>query len=191
MTSRHALLIVAHGHSNRNCSLPRVTIISNIQASISTRTPLRASAWAWYLVPGLLIFMSLPAFTATVDSVKGKVVINRGDGFQQVTTGAQANAGDQLMAGPGGSAKLVYSDRCQVSVVPGRVVSVGKQPPCTAPSLVGEDFREGFFGNPVPPFVRIVVITRAGDDASRDRLAPRRRASLRISKDLPASRVFR
>jgi hypothetical protein len=31
------------------------------------------------------------------------------------------------MAGPGGSAKLVYSDRCQVSVIPGRVVSVGKQ----------------------------------------------------------------
>ena len=108
---------------------------------------------AWYLVPGLLIFMSVPAFAATVDSVKGKVLINRGDGFQQVTTGAQANAGDQLMAGPGGSAKLVYSDRCQVSVIPGRVVSVGKQPPCTAPSLVGENSREGFFSNPVPPFV--------------------------------------
>jgi hypothetical protein len=105
---------------------------------------------AWYFVPGLLIFMSLPAFAATVDSVKGKVLINRGEGFQQVTTGAQANAGDQLMAGPGGSAKLVYSDRCQVSVIPGRVVSVGKQPPCTAQSLLGEDDRAGFWNTPVP-----------------------------------------
>ena len=105
---------------------------------------------AWYLVPGLLILLSLPAFAATVDSVKGKVLINRGEGFQQVTTGAQANAGDQLMAGPGGSAKLVYSGGCQVSVVPGRVVSVGKQPPCTAPSLVGEDSRADFWRTPVP-----------------------------------------
>ena len=99
---------------------------------------------AWYLVPGLLIFMSVPAFAATVDSVKGKVLINRGEGFQQVTTGAQANAGEQVMVGPGGSAKLVYSGGCQVSVVPGRVVSVGKQPPCTAPSLVGEELQSGF-----------------------------------------------
>ena len=108
---------------------------------------------ALYVVPGLLVFvslpfMSLPAFATTVDSVKGKVLINRGEGFQQVTTGAQANAGDQLMAGPGGSAKLVYSDGCQVSVVPGRVVSVGKQPPCTAPSLVGEELQSGFLEDP-------------------------------------------
>ena len=108
---------------------------------------------ALYLVSSWLIFLSVPGFAATVDAVKGKVLINRGEGFQQVTTGAQANVGDRLMAGPGGSAKLVYSDRCQVSLVPGRVVSVGKQPPCTAPSLVGDDYREGFFSNPVPPFV--------------------------------------
>jgi hypothetical protein len=113
---------------------------------------------ALYFVPGLLIFLSLPAFAATVDSVKGKVLINRGEGFQQVTSGTQANAGDRLMAGPGASAKLVYSDRCQISVVPGRVVSVGKQPPCTAQSLVGEDYREGFFSNPVPPFAITAAI---------------------------------
>ena len=106
---------------------------------------------ALYFVPGLLIFLSLPAFAATVDLVKGKVLINRGQGFQQVTGGAQANAGDQLMASPGGSAKLVYSDRCQVSIVPGRVVNVGKQPPCTAPSLVGPT-KEGFYSNPLLPF---------------------------------------
>jgi hypothetical protein len=103
----------------------------------------------------LLIFLSLPAFAATVDSVKGKVLINRGQGFQQVTSGAQANAGDQLMASRGGSAKLVYSDRCQVSVVPGRVVNVGRQPPCTAPSLAGLEEvppQEGFFRDPVVPF---------------------------------------
>lgn len=105
------------------------------------------------IVLSTVLLFCCPAFAATVDAVKGKVLINRGDGFQQATSGTKANAGDRLMAGPGGSAKLVYSDRCQVSIVPGRVVSVGKQPPCTAPSLVGEDSREGFFSNPVPPFV--------------------------------------
>ena len=103
-------------------------------------------------VLGTVILLCWPAAAATVESVKGKVLINRGEGFQPVTSGTQANPGDRLMASPRGSAKLVYSDRCQISIVPGRVVSVGKQPPCTAQSLVGEDYREGFFSNPVPPF---------------------------------------
>jgi hypothetical protein len=107
------------------------------------------------IVLSTVLLFCCPAFAATVDAVKGKVLLNQGDGFQQVTTGVQVNAGDLLMAGPGGSAKLVYSDRCQVSVVPGRVVSVGKQPPCTAPSLAGLEQvppEETFFSNPVVPF---------------------------------------
>ena len=67
--------------------------------------------------------------------MKGKILINRGEGFQPVTKGAQANAGDRLMADAGGSAKVVYPGGCQVRVIPGTVVSVGKQPPCTAPYM--------------------------------------------------------
>ena len=102
------------------------------------------------IVLSTVLLICCPAFAATVDAVKGKVLINRGDGFQQATTGTQANAGDLLMANAGGSATLVYPRGCQVSVIPGRVVSVGKQPPCTAQSLVGEDYREGFWNTPVP-----------------------------------------
>ena len=58
---------------------------------------------ALFLVPGLLIFLSVPAFAATVDAVKGNVVINRGDGFQQATSGIKTNAGDLLMANAGGA----------------------------------------------------------------------------------------
>jgi hypothetical protein len=83
---------------------------------------------------------SCPAFGATLESVKGKVLINRGDGFQSASSGMQANAGDRLMADPGGSAQLVYSEECQVKVVPGKLVSVGKQPPCTAPYLAGLEY---------------------------------------------------
>ena len=85
-----------------------------------------------------------PAFAATVDSVKGKVLINRGDGFQPATSGTNANAGDLLMANAGGSAKLIYPGGCQVSIIPGRVVSVGKQPPCTAPVLGRGRLPRGF-----------------------------------------------
>jgi hypothetical protein len=114
---------------------------------------------AWYLVPGLVLFASLPAFAATVEAVKGKVLIDRGDGFQQTTSGAQAKAGDRVMAAAGGGAKLVYSAGCQVKVIPGRVVSVAKQPPCTAPSLVGEDPSEQrWFSNPVVPFAITATI---------------------------------
>ena len=104
------------------------------------------------IVLSTVLLFCCPAFAATVDAVKGKVLINRGDGFQPATSGVQANAGDLLMASAGGSAKLIYPGGCQVSIIPGRVVSVGKKPPCTAPSLVGEA-TEGFFSNPVPPFV--------------------------------------
>ena len=67
-----------------------------------------------------VLLLSCPAAAATVESVKGKVLINRGDGFQPVTNGAPANAGDRLMASAAASAKLVYSGRCRVNVVPGR-----------------------------------------------------------------------
>ena len=111
-----------------------------------------------YLVPVLALFASLPASAATVEAVKGKVLINRGEGFQQAASGAQAKSGDMIMASSGGSAKLVYPGGCQVKVVPGRVVSVGKQPPCTAPSLIGEASDGGFFSNPIYPFATSAAI---------------------------------
>jgi hypothetical protein len=73
--------------------------------------------------------------------VKGKVLINRGEGFQQAASGAQAKAGDLVMASAGGSIK----------VIPGRVVSVAKQPPCTAPYLVGEA-DDRWYSNGLVPF---------------------------------------
>ena len=87
-----------------------------------------------FVLSATFILMSLPAFAASVQSVNGKILINRGEGFQPVTEGAQANAGDRLMAEAGGSAKLVYPGGCQVRVAPGTVLRVGEQPPCTAPS---------------------------------------------------------
>jgi len=108
-----------------------------------------------YAIPSIFLFLGFSASAATVQSVKGKVLINHGDGFLQTATGAQANAGDLLMASAGGSAKLVYPGGCEVNVIPGRVVSVGKQPPCRAPYLAGLEEvppQESFVSDPLLPF---------------------------------------
>ena len=77
------------------------------------------------LAVGLLVSSS--AFAASLEAVRGEVSINRGEGFKRVTGPTEARAGDLLMASPGGSAKLVYSDGCPVRVIPGTVVRVGAQ----------------------------------------------------------------
>ena len=61
---------------------------------------------------------------ATVEPVAGKVSLNRGQGFKEVTGRAQANAGDQVMVNPGGRAKIVYLEGCMVDVRPGAVVGI-------------------------------------------------------------------
>jgi hypothetical protein len=83
-----------------------------------------------------LLFCSA-ASAATVDSIKGRILLNRGDGFEVLAAPAEANPGDKVMAGPGGSAKIVYADGCAVNVSPGAVVTVGAKSPCTAPYLAG------------------------------------------------------
>ena len=96
--------------------------------------------------------LTLPASATSIEAVKGKVLINHGEGFQQAASGAQANAGDLVMASAGGSAKLVYPGGCQVRVIPGTVVSVGKQPPCTAPYDLIYNPAPPLFNNPLVPF---------------------------------------
>jgi len=116
-----------------------------------------------WVLPSLVLLISLPAaaFGATVESVKGRVLINHGDGFHQATSGMQANADDELMAGALGSAKLLYSGGCQVKIVPEKLVSVGSRPPCTAPSLAGlveVPPEKTFFTDPILPFAATAAV---------------------------------
>jgi hypothetical protein len=98
-----------------------------------------------------LLFCSA-ASAATVNSIKGRVLFNRGDGFQVLTAPTTAKPGDSIMASPGGSAKVLYADGCAVDVRPGAVVSVGAKSPCTAPYLGG---LEGPVVQPGPPYLLI------------------------------------
>ena len=71
-----------------------------------------------------------PSFAATVSVVQGQVLVNRGQGYEQVVGTTSANPGDTIVVNPGGSAQVVYPDGCTVPVVPGSVVSVASQSPC-------------------------------------------------------------
>lgn len=82
------------------------------------------------------IAFSLPSLAATVESIQGNVLINRGEGYQPATAQAQISAGDLIMASPGGSADVVYYDGCRVTVQPGAVVAIARKPPCGAGSMM-------------------------------------------------------
>jgi hypothetical protein len=75
---------------------------------------------------------------ATVTSVSGKVSINRGSGFAQISSGTSASAGNLVMAGPSGHAVIIYDNGCREEVEPGSVVTVAETPPCgTAANTAG------------------------------------------------------
>src|SRR5512132_4369308 len=83
------------------------------------------------IVVGLAaVFFGVPTLAATVqpvatvEPVAGKVSLNRGQGFKEVTGRAQVNAGDQVMVNPGGRAKIAYFEGCMVDVRPGAVVGI-------------------------------------------------------------------
>jgi hypothetical protein len=66
------------------------------------------------------------ASAATITAISGKVSLNRGNGFRQITVDASASPGDLVMAGPSASAIIVYDDGCRQTVGPGSVVPVAQ-----------------------------------------------------------------
>jgi hypothetical protein len=78
----------------------------------------------------LTVFLCPAVFAATVAPVQGKVSINRGSGYEPMSGPTQAKVGDTVMASMGGSARVVYNDRCSVAVKPGRIVTIAPEPPC-------------------------------------------------------------
>jgi hypothetical protein len=91
------------------------------------------------LLAGILL-SSIPwgqptAAAATLKAVSAPVSVNSGEGFRQVVSGTiDVSVGTQVMAGPGGKARIVYADGCVTDVNPGAVVTVGK---CYTPMRAG------------------------------------------------------
>ena len=51
-----------------------------------------------------------------------------------MTSRTNANVGDLVMVGPGGSATVVYDDGCKVNVQPGAVTTIAPLSPCASGS---------------------------------------------------------
>lgn len=80
------------------------------------------------------VFFAAALSAATVNSVSGQVLVNKGEGYQQVVGSTSANPGDTVVVNPGGSASIVYPDGCVVQVQPGTVATIAQTSPCQAGS---------------------------------------------------------
>jgi hypothetical protein len=85
---------------------------------------------------GCAVLAASPTWAAVVQPGSGNLTINQGQGFKPVTSASNANVGDSVMVGPGGSATVVYEDGCKVNVQPGAVTTIAALSPCAAGSKV-------------------------------------------------------
>src|SRR5215472_324791 len=83
---------------------------------------------------GCSLLMSSPSWAAIIAPGKGDLSINQGQGFKPIKSPINANVGDSVMVGPGGSATIAYEDGCKVSVQPGAVVTIAPLSPCASGS---------------------------------------------------------
>jgi hypothetical protein len=86
------------------------------------------------LALGCTVLAASPAWSAVLEPGFGDLTINHGQGFKPVTSAANANVGDSVMVGPGGSATIVYEDGCKVDVRPGAVMTIAALSPCASGS---------------------------------------------------------
>jgi hypothetical protein len=84
-----------------------------------------------YLVVGVsMLAFDASAFAATLTSVQGPVQVSTGSGFRPISGSTQVSPGTSIMAAPGGSAEIIYSDGCRIPVKAGAVASVAPVSPC-------------------------------------------------------------
>ena len=72
------------------------------------------------------------SFAATVSATQGQVLVNQGQGYQQVAGSVEAGPGATVVVNPGGSVQILYPDGCSVAVQPGSVYAIAPQSPCLA-----------------------------------------------------------
>ena len=98
------------------------------------------------------ILATTMAHAATVYPITGKIMINQGNGYKEITRMTELKQGDIVMAKPGGTAKLNYSDGCSIQVKTGAIVNVGAQSPCASQaSQQGQMIQTQAAPVPAPP----------------------------------------
>lgn len=81
----------------------------------------------------LAMLLGFAAEAATLDVIKGGVLVSRGGSpYQLATKRIELRTGDSVLANPGGGARIVFSNGCAVPITPGMVFTVPEAPPCVA-----------------------------------------------------------
>jgi hypothetical protein len=70
------------------------------------------------------------ALAATVNPIKGQVLLNRGDGYKLVSESTDAAPGAQVIVNPLSVGQVVFADGCAVKLEPGAVFTIAAQSPC-------------------------------------------------------------
>jgi hypothetical protein len=71
-----------------------------------------------------------PSFATTIVAIEGVPQVNSGNGFRPVASETAVAPGDKVMVSPGGSAEIVYNEKCKIYVAPGQVAVVAAASPC-------------------------------------------------------------
>jgi len=71
------------------------------------------------------------AWSASVVDIEGRVLANSGAGFKRLSGPVAVRPGTRVMANPGGSATIIYDNGCREQVMPGGVVTVRSEGPCS------------------------------------------------------------
>jgi hypothetical protein len=120
-----------------------------------------------------------------VQTIEGTLSLNRGDGYVEVLSWADAPSGSQVMANPGSRGKVIYSDGCEVNVSPGSVYTVQDSSPCGSGVMGGGPARNYVIGGLVIAGGAVAVIAlTGGDDGSS---AKKKKKKKKRNADEPAS----
>ena len=77
------------------------------------------------LAPVLVVLLSSSVVSAaTLDSVNGRVLVNRGQGYGPGVAQSSLKPGDQVFATNGASARIVFDNLCFENVEAGQVITV-------------------------------------------------------------------
>jgi hypothetical protein len=104
-----------------------------------------------------LVTSAQAASLATINSVSGAVLVNKGEGFVSVSDLTELKAGDKVFVGEGGFASVSYAE-CVVTLDKPMVHAVTKVAPCnviTPAADLDEPAAAGLAGLPILPLVLI------------------------------------
>ncbi len=92
--------------------------------------------------------VSFAAGVAQLSDVKGKVLVNLGEGFVAASAATVLTPGAQIMVGEDSAAVISYlGSDCKVEVSPASITTVAEAAPCVAGQVVGSV--DGVFVTPV------------------------------------------